>query len=154
MYDALLAQRQRELGHVAKLVGGVVETHYHAGRGGDVFRPVPRDKQAKAVRFLVANAFSTPKELLLPDILFRIGPSGVADRVLHEQRNLLGSLLSERADQADGGPAGPRARRLLRRPVHGGGACDGGAGGIWSELAAQAPSWTCTGGTSSAPTWR
>src|SRR5262249_14347722 len=46
-------------------------------------------------RFLVANAFSTPKELLLPEILNRIEPSGAADRVLNAQRGLLSSLLSE-----------------------------------------------------------
>src|SRR5205814_7831740 len=31
-WQQLLSQRRRELGHVATLVGGVVETDYHAGR--------------------------------------------------------------------------------------------------------------------------
>jgi len=95
MYDATLAQRQRELGHVAALVGGVIETDYHAGHGGETFKYVPRDQQAKAVKFLVENAFSTPRELLAPDILFRIGPSGVADRILGNQRTILSRLLED-----------------------------------------------------------
>jgi len=95
MYDGALGQRLTELFHVAKLVGGVVETDYHAGRGGAVFQPVPAAKQAEAVRFLVSNAFQAPKSLLLPEILARIEPDGVADRVIASQRAMLGTLLGE-----------------------------------------------------------
>jgi Met-zincin/Domain of unknown function (DUF5117)/Domain of unknown function (DUF5118) len=94
-YDALLNQRRMELTHVAKLVGGVVETRYNAGRGADVFRPVPREKQAQAVRYLVANALTVPKELIRPGILNRVEPSGVTDRILGAQRAVISSLLSE-----------------------------------------------------------
>ena len=95
MYTALWAQRQRELGHVAKVVGGVVQTDYHAGRGGEVYSPVPPAKQAQAVKFLVDNAFTTPRDLLLTDILNRIQASGVQDEVLNGQRSILTSLLSD-----------------------------------------------------------
>ena len=44
--------------------GGVVQTDYHAGRGGAVYEPVSRARQAQAVKFLVDNAFQTPTELL------------------------------------------------------------------------------------------
>ncbi|MDX1933171.1 MAG: zinc-dependent metalloprotease [Capsulimonadales bacterium] len=95
MYNELLGQRQTELNHVVKLVGGVVETDYHAGRGGEVFVPVPAAKQAQAVKFLIDNAFATPKSLLVPGILNRIAPNGVMDRVLASQRQILNSLLNE-----------------------------------------------------------
>ena len=60
MYSQLLNQRLTELMHVVKLVGGVTQTDYHVGHGGEIFRPVPKEKQARAVKFLVDNAFTTP----------------------------------------------------------------------------------------------
>jgi len=130
MYDAVLAQRQRELGLVASLVGGVIETDYHAGHGGETYKYVSRDQQAKAVKFLVENAFSTPRELLAPDILFRIGPSGVADRILGNQRALLSRLLeSARIKRlADAQALSPLQAYTLGQLVN-----DLQAG-IWSEL--------------------
>jgi hypothetical protein len=95
IYNSLLGQRAKELGHVAKLIGGVVETDFHVGHGGDVFQPEPKARQAQAVRFLLDNAFITPKDLLLPDILNRIQPTGVVDQVVNLQRSLLASLLDE-----------------------------------------------------------
>jgi hypothetical protein len=134
-YNALLGQRFTELFHVAKLVGGVVETDYHAGRGDEVFRPVPAARQAQAVRFLVDNAFTAPKSLLMPDILNRIEPAGVADRVLNEQRALLGSLLSEN-----------RIKRLVDAQALSSGSAYTVAqlvtevqNGLWSELAQPHP---------------
>ena len=130
MYDAVLSQRQRELGHVASLIGGVIETDYHAGHGGESYKYVSRDQQAKAVRFLVENAFSTPRELLAPDILFRIGPSGVADRILNNQRTLLARLLeSARIKRlGDAQALSPLQAYTLTQLV------TDLQGGIWSEL--------------------
>ncbi|HLJ54544.1 MAG TPA: zinc-dependent metalloprotease [Chthonomonadaceae bacterium] len=135
MYDATLAQRQRELGHVASLVGGVIETDYHVGRGGDTFKYVPKDQQAKAVRFLVENGFSTPRELLVPDILFRIGPSGVADRILANQRTLLTTLLQPARIKrlADFQAISPNQAYTLAQLV------TELQAGIWSELSAPHP---------------
>lgn len=94
-YLALWAQRSRELNHVVKLVGGVVQTDYHSGRGSDVYSPVPAAKQAEAVKFLMDNGMTTPRELMLPDILNRIEASGVQDQVLTSQRIVLLGLLSD-----------------------------------------------------------
>ncbi len=95
MYNQLLGQRLIELSHVVKLVGGVVQTDYHVGHGGEVYRPVPKERQAKAVKFLVENAFSTPRALMVPDILNRIEFGGVADRVLRSQSLILNGLLTD-----------------------------------------------------------
>jgi hypothetical protein len=130
MYTALDRQRLTELMHVLKLVGGVVETDYHAGRGDVVYAPVPKAQQARAVRFLIANAFATPKDLLQPAVLNRIEPYGVTDRVLSEQRIFLGSLLNE-----------TRVRRMLDNQALAGNAAytpmqmiSDVQGGVWSEL--------------------
>ncbi len=135
MYDALLGQRQTELLHVAKLVGGVVETRYEGGRGGEVFRPVPREKQAAAVKFLLANAFTTPKQLLIPGILNRIEPSGVMAQVSSSQSVVLNVLLTE-----------SRLRRLMDKEAMAIGPTytvsqlvSDLQNGIWSELDAPIP---------------
>ena len=75
-YDALIMQRHRELAYVAKLVGGVEETRYQAGRGTAPFKPVPPERQRQAVRFLSEHGFSAPPALVDPEILGRIAPSG------------------------------------------------------------------------------
>lgn len=95
VYGRLLGQRQMELNHVTRLVGGVVETNYHAGRGGDVFAQVPKERQAAAVAFLLEHAFTTPSVLLKPEIVNKIVSSGAGDRVLGSQAGLLSSLLSD-----------------------------------------------------------
>lgn len=95
MYGSLLNQRMMELFHVTKLVGGEVETDYHAGRGNAVFTPVPKAKQAEAVKFLIDYGLSTPKSLVTPYILSRIEPNGAADLVLSLQRFVVGQLFSE-----------------------------------------------------------
>lgn len=102
MYAALLSQRSRELRHVVTMVGGAVETDTHAGRGDVVFKPVSKERQAAAVKFLVDNAFQTPRNLITTDLLQKIESSGVADRVLGSQGIIMRSLLAE-----------DRAKRLL-----------------------------------------
>jgi hypothetical protein len=111
-------------------VGGVVETDYHAGHGGESFRYVPREQQAKAVRFLVENAFSTPHEMLAPDVLFRIGPSGVADRIVANQRVLLARLLEDARIKrlADAQALSPLQAYTISQLVN------DLQSGIWSEL--------------------
>ena len=135
LYFQLLNQRQQELFHVAKLVGGVVETRFNAGRGGDVFRPVPRAQQQQAVNFLLANAFTTPRTMLAPTILNRIEPAGVMARVLNGQIFMLSSLLSEsrlrRMMDKEAMPTGPAytVSQLVGDLQN----------GIWSELDMPAP---------------
>ncbi len=45
MYEALMQQRHRELVYVSRLVGGVEETRYQAGRGTVPFDPVDPERQ-------------------------------------------------------------------------------------------------------------
>jgi K+/H+ antiporter YhaU regulatory subunit KhtT len=96
MYEQVINQRNRELGHVANLVGGMVKKNLRFGDADRVFHPVNRARQKEAVEFLNQHAFRTPKELLDPDILWRLEPNGAADRVLSGQRRLLRSLVNER----------------------------------------------------------
>lgn len=112
IYSAVLGQRDRELGHVANLVGGVVQNNLWFGQANKVFTPVPSERQRAAVQFLNQNAFRTPTNLLRTDILQRLEPGGAADRLLSGQRRLLATLLddsrnkrmAENADRTEGGP--------------------------------------------------
>jgi len=94
IYGQLLAQRNREFGHVATYVGGVVRTERVAGQDGVIHVPVARVKQKECMDFLQKEAFRTPTELIKPDILALIEPSGAVDRVLAGQRQLISILLN------------------------------------------------------------
>ncbi len=93
LYVALVQQRHRELGAVAKLVGGVEEIRYQAGRGSAPFRPVPAARQREAAQFLIAKGFVPPTALLDPEILWRVAPAGAADVLQGSNLQLLRKLL-------------------------------------------------------------
>ena len=94
MYEALITQRHRELMAVAKLVGGVEETRYQAGRGPvPPFRPVPAERQRAAVKFLLDRAFPTPSALLDRDVLYRIVAYGGANALQGSNVQLLRKLI-------------------------------------------------------------
>jgi hypothetical protein len=116
LYDDLVAQWAREMGHVAVVVGGVEQVTKYAGQAGAVYTPVPRERQREAVRFLLEHAFATPTYLLDREVLGRIEPSGAVERVRTRQAALLATLLQDArlarlADQS--------ALATLDRPAYG-----------------------------------
>jgi hypothetical protein len=135
LYGRLLGQWATELSHVSNIVGGFDSQEKYVGQQGIVFTPIARDRQTKAVQFLNSNAFRTPMWLIKPDILRRIEPTGVVQRIEVAQRRVLNSLLST-----------PRVERLVEQD-----ALDGAAAyhptdfladvrhGVWSEIYAEGP---------------
>lgn len=95
MYGMLIGQKRTELGHVVANVGGMIETNFHAGRGGPLFNLVPKARQRESVQFLHRHAFRLNRAFVPNDILDRIEPGGVTGRVLNLQRGLLAALLAE-----------------------------------------------------------
>jgi hypothetical protein len=132
VYGRLLGQWVLEMNHVASIVGGFDSQQKHVGQEGVRFSPVSRARQSAAVRFLQDNAFKVPEFAVNPDILRRIEPSGVLDRVKTAQTRVLNTLFEN-----------ARVNRLIEQE-----AIDGAAAyrptdffadvrkGIWSELAA------------------
>jgi uncharacterized protein DUF4953/uncharacterized protein DUF5117/uncharacterized protein DUF5118 len=132
IYGRLLGQWVLEMNHVAALIGGFDSQQKHAGQEGVRFVPVPKDRQAAAVKFLNENAFKVPAFALHADVLRRIEPSGALERLKISQQRVLTAVLN---------PA--RFGRLVEQE-----AIDGAAAykptdflgdlrkGIWSELAA------------------
>jgi len=94
LYEALITQRHRELMAVAKLLGGVEETRYQAGRGSaPPFEPVSTERQRAAAKFLVERAFSTPGPLLDRDVLYRMTPYAGADALQGSNVQLLRKII-------------------------------------------------------------
>ena len=134
MYEALIKQRHRELLYVTRLVGGVEETRYQAGRGKAPFDPVAPDRQRQAVKFLVDRAFVEPKALLDPDVLHRITPAGGANPLHGSNVDLLHRLIDpavfERMPEASSLGKGRYTGLELLYDLN---------DGLFSELKAKAP---------------
>ena len=94
VYGRVLGQWSLEMNHVAAIVGGYNSQQKHIGQNGVRFQLIPRAKQEAAVKFLLDNAFHAPKWALNPEILRRIEPVGVLDRIEASQSRVLNSLLS------------------------------------------------------------
>ncbi len=94
VYGRVLGQWSLEMNHVAAIVGGYNSQQKHIGQNGVRFQLIPRAKQEAAVKFLLDNAFHAPKWALNPEILRRIEPVGVIDRIEASQGRVLNSLLS------------------------------------------------------------
>lgn len=93
-YDILIRQRFDYLRSVVKLIGGVRETRYLGGRGGDTFTRTTPKEQREAIRYLLDEALKTPQWLLAPDVLNRIQIFAVSSPVINSQKNLLREMLS------------------------------------------------------------
>jgi hypothetical protein len=94
LYGRMLAQWVLEMNHVAAIVGAFDSQTKYVGQNGRVFTPVPRQRQQLAVQFLAQNAFETPRWAIDPEILRRIEPTGVLNRVRNAQSTVLNNLLS------------------------------------------------------------
>jgi len=94
LYGRLLGQWRLEMGHVTQLVGAFNSQQKHIGQEGVIFTPVPKERQAAAVKFLNENAFATPTWMVRPEILRRIETDGVLARIKSTQQGLLSQLLS------------------------------------------------------------
>lgn len=92
-YGTFVEQRQDYLSSVVKLIGGVRETRYLGGRGGDTFVRVPKAEQQAAIKFLLDEALVTPAWLVTPEILNRIRVFFVSDPVVQTQKALLEDML-------------------------------------------------------------
>ena len=93
VYRALVTKRQKELSSVAKLVGGVDEVRYQAGRGTVPFKPVAAERQRSAVQFLLERGFTRPDKLLDADVLLRMLPYDATDALQASNEVLLTQLL-------------------------------------------------------------
>lgn len=93
-HGALYGQFSRYIGHVMVMVGGVVQTDYHAGRGGNVYAPVPHDKQKAAVKWLTDNVFVAPTWLIPQNIIAKLTNNSGMGYITGAQSRVVNGLLS------------------------------------------------------------
>lgn len=114
MYDQVTGQFNRYNNHVAKYVGGIMETPKMVEESGPVYELVSKAEQRRAVDYLNRNLFATPTWLLDKNILNKTGDkplsvtaglqNGVLQRLLGART--LGKLVDAEAE------AGSNAYRI------------------------------------------
>ena len=130
LYGRMLSQWQLEMNHVAQVVGGFNSQEKVVGQEGRVFTLVPKIRQEEAVKFLVDNAFTTPLWMADPEILRRIEPIGVLQRIAGAQKSVLNTLFNDQRfarlieQQTVDGPGAYTAADLLATVRK----------GVWKEL--------------------
>ncbi len=104
VYSRVLGQWSLEMGHVTALIGSYDSQQVHGGQAGVRFKPVSKDRQQTAVKFLLDNGLVAPKWALNPEVLRRIEPDGAINRIRTAQQRILTSML-----------AAPRMNRLVEQ---------------------------------------
>ncbi len=95
MYGEVSDQYSMYMSHVAKYVGGIMETPKMVEQEGPVYEIVPEAKQREAIELLNKQLFATPTWLINADIFTRAGINGPVT-IGSIQDNILNRLLSTR----------------------------------------------------------
>lgn len=94
LYDNVVGQFRRYIGHVAKNVGGIYDTPKTSDMDGAVYEVVPRATQKDAVAFLNRQVFATPTWLLDPNVQGRTRPDQGIEAIKSIQETALNNVLS------------------------------------------------------------
>lgn len=94
LYNNVIAQYRRYIGHVTKNVGGIYDNPKTYDMPGVQFEITPAALQKDAVAFLNKQVFATPTWILDQNILSRIRPEAGVEALKSLQAQALGSLLS------------------------------------------------------------
>ena len=93
MYNQVVSQYGRYLGHVAKNIGGIYETPKMNDEPGGVYEFTPKKIQQEALAFINRQLFITPKWLINQEIFNKTGLSALTV-ISNRQENILQKLLS------------------------------------------------------------
>jgi hypothetical protein len=93
MYGEVVGQYSRYIGHVAKNIGGIMETPKMIEQQGAVYEYTPKAVQKEAMAFLDKNVLSTPTWLISNDIYNKIGGSPLTT-IGMRQEAIINSLLN------------------------------------------------------------
>lgn len=92
LYDNVVGQYRRYIGHVTANVGGVYEFPKTGDEDGMIFTHVAREKQQAAVDFLNRQVFQTPSWLIDANILGKLENTGILDRIRSVHSGSLNNL--------------------------------------------------------------
>jgi hypothetical protein len=130
MYNQVLGQFRRYMGHVANNIGGVYQYYKTADQDGAVYSHVSKDHQKACVNFLNNHLFNTPYWMIEKDILNKIEFAGMTNRIRTVQSSYLNNILD----------FGKMARMIENEALNGNNAytlenfMNDVQNGIWSEL--------------------
>ena len=130
MYNQVLGQFRRYMGHVANNIGGVYQYYKTADQDGDVYSHVTKEHQKACVNFLNNHLFNTPYWMIEKDILNKIEFAGMTNRIRTVQSSYLNNILD----------FGKMARMIENEALNGNNAytlenfMNDVKNGIWSEL--------------------
>jgi len=93
IYGETVNQWNRYSGHVLKNIGGVYETYRRSTQEGVVYKPVEKEKQQRALKYLSEQVWTTPTWLINEDILARIEHAGIIERIRSSQISALQQVL-------------------------------------------------------------
>ena len=94
LYNQVLSQYNRYMGHVTANVGGVYEYYKTYDQEGAVYTHVDKAHQRACMQFLQNELFAIPSWLLDNDIFNKIEFAGVLDRMRRTQTGTLNRLLT------------------------------------------------------------
>jgi hypothetical protein len=93
LYNQVLGQWNLYMGHVAAVIGGVVETRKTYSQDGPVYDFVPEATQKRAMQFFAEQAFTPPTWIIDENILRRIENVGTVERMRGLQVGVLNRVL-------------------------------------------------------------
>ena len=94
LYNSLVGQFRRYMGHVTKNVGGIYENPKTYDMEGNEYEITPSAIQNEAVAFLNEQLFKTPTWLLDQNVLAKINPDNGVELIKSIQDGTLSNLLS------------------------------------------------------------
>ncbi|WP_047416465.1 zinc-dependent metalloprotease [Cellulophaga sp. Hel_I_12] len=109
LYEQVLGQYNRYMGHVSNNIGGVYEIYKAFGQDGAVYTPVAKERQKNSLDFVQKQLFETPEWLLDQDIFNKIEASGSVERLRSIQVRTLDNILN----------LGKMSRMIENETVHG-----------------------------------
>lgn len=130
LYQQVLSQFNRYMGHVSNNIGGVYENHKTYDQEGAVYTLVSAKHQRNCLSFLHEELFETPEWMIDKDLFSKIEYSGALERIRSMQVRTLNNLLS----------LGKMARLIEQQTLYGSKAftlvelTSNLRKGIWSEL--------------------
>lgn len=93
LYEQVVGQFNRYMGHVSANIGGVYEYYKTYDQEGAVYTHVPKERQKEAMNFLDVQLFQTPTWLLDNNIFNKIEFDGSIERMRKLQSRTLNNVL-------------------------------------------------------------
>ncbi len=94
MYNQLIGQFARYMGHVSSNIGGIYENYKTTDQEGAVYTHVNKARQKESLKFVIDELFKTPTWMLDKDLFSKVQSSGAIENIRSLQTRTLNSVLS------------------------------------------------------------